>query len=132
MELHTGITGLDEVEVTQANTAESVGSGTLPVFATPAMLASMEKAAYTSVQPYLDEGCGTVGILLNAEHLAASPIGMHVRTESELTEIDGRVLTFSVRSYAGGELIGKGTHKRCIINSERFLSKARSKLDNEK
>ena len=72
-----------------------------------------------------------VGILLNAEHLAASPIGMHVRTESELTEIDGRVLTFSVRSYAGGELIGKGIHKRCIINSERFLAKALSKLDNK-
>lgn len=132
MELRTGITGIDEIEVTQANTAEAVGSGTLPVFATPAMLASMEKAAYTSVQSYLDEGCGTVGILLNAEHLAASPIGMHVRTESELTEIDGRVLTFAVRSYAGGELIGKGVHKRCIINSERFMAKARSKLDNEK
>ena len=56
MELHIGITGVDEVEVTQANTAETVGSGTLPVFATPAMLASMEKAAYASVQPYLDEG----------------------------------------------------------------------------
>ena len=115
MELHIGITGVDEVEVTPANTAEAVGSGTLPVFATPAMLASMEKAAYTSVQPYLD----------------ASPIGMHVRTESELTEIDGRVLTFSVRSYAGGELIGKGVHKRCIINSERFMAKALSKLDNK-
>ena len=85
-----------------------------------------------SVGNFLDEGCGTVGILLNAEHLAASPIGMHVRTESELTEIDGRVLTFSVRSYAGGELIGKGVHKRCIINSERFMAKALSKLDNEK
>ena len=128
MELHTGITG---VEVTAANTAVAVGSGTLPVFATPAMLASMEKAAYESVQPYLDEGCGTVGILLNAEHLAASPIGMRVRTESELTEIDGRVLTFSVHSYAGGELIGKGVHKRCIINSERFMAKALSKLDNK-
>ncbi len=57
---------------------------------------------------------------------------MHVRTESELTEIDGRVLTFSVRSYAAcGELIGKGIHKRCIINSERFLAKALSKLDNK-
>ena len=132
MELHTGITGVDELEVTPANTAEAVGSGTLPVFATPAMLASMEKAAYESVQPYLDEGCCTVGILLNAEHLAASPIGMHVRTKSELTEIDGRVLTFSVRSYAGGELIGKGVHKRCIINSERFMAKALSKLNSEK
>ena len=97
MELHIGITGVDEVEVTQANTAETVGSGTLPVFATPAMLASMEKAAYASVQPYLDEGC----------------------------------VTFSVRSYAGGELIGKGIHKRCIISSERFLAKALSKLDNK-
>ena len=131
MELHTGIIGVDEVEVTPMNTAEAVGSGTLPVFATPAMLASMEKAAYTSVQPCLDDGSGTVGILLNVEHLAASPIGMHVRTESELTEIDGRVLTFSVRSYAGGELIGKGVHKRCIINSERFMAKALSKLDSE-
>ena len=131
MELHTGITGVDEVDVTPMNTAEAVGSGTLPVFATPAMLASMEKAAHTSVQPCLDDGSGTVGILLNVEHLAASPVGMHVRTESELTEIDGRVLTFSVRSYAGGELIGKGIHKRCIINSERFMVKALSKLGNE-
>ena len=131
MELHTGITGIDEVEATAANTAVAVGSGTLPVFATPAMLASMEKAAYTSVQPYLDAGSGTVGILLNAEHLAASPIGMRVRTESELTEIDGRILTFSVRSYAGCELIGKGIHKRCIINSERFMAKTLSKLNNE-
>ena len=83
MELHIGITGVDEVEVTQAKYCRDRRERTLPLFATPAMLASMEKAAYTSVQPFLDEGCGTVGILLNAEHLAASPIGMHVRTESE-------------------------------------------------
>lgn len=127
-ELRVGLKGEARAEVVYENTAAAVGSGALPVFATPSMLALMEKAALESVQPCLEEGKGTVGIRLDIEHLAASPIGMSVRAESELTEIDGRMLSFRVRAWADGELIGEGTHRRCIVSNERFLARAQAKL----
>ena len=110
------------------NTAAAMGSGTLEVFSTPGMIALMERAALESVQPHLDEAMSTVGVSLNVEHLASTPVGMTVRAESELTAIDGRTLTFRVAAYAGDERIGQGTHKRCIIHSGRFMSKAMSKI----
>ena len=128
MELHVGLKGLAETEVCRDNTADTVGSGALPVFATPSMIALMEKAALESVQPFLDEGQGTVGTLMNTSHLSATPIGMTVRAESELTEIDRKKLTFAVRAYAGGELIGEGVHQRFIIDQQRFMEKALQKL----
>ena len=127
--LETGLKGSAEVRVQFLNTAAAVGSGTLEVFATPSMIALMEKAALESVQPQLEEGQGTVGISLNVEHLAATPVGMTVRAESELTAIEGRVLTFQVAAYVGSERIGQGTHKRCIVYNERFMAKALAKRD---
>lgn len=128
MELHVGLKGLAETEVCHDNTADTVGSGALPVFATPSMIALMEKAALESVQPCLDDGQGTVGTLMNTSHLSATPIGMTVRAESELTEIDRKKLTFAVRAYAGEELIGEGVHQRFIIDQQRFMEKALAKL----
>lgn len=93
--LTVGIKGKEEIVVTDANSAKTMGSGTLDVFATPAMIALMEKTAWKSVAPYLEEGCGTVGTLLNVTHDAPTPLGMKVWCESELTEIDGRRLVFS-------------------------------------
>ena len=127
-ELRIGLKGEAAAEVVYANTAAAVGSGALPVFATPAMIGLMEKAALESVQPYLEEGQGTVGVRLEIAHLAATPIGMTVRAESELVEIDRRRLCFQVRAYAGEELVGEGTHQRFIVDSERFLAKAQAKL----
>lgn len=127
MELTVGIKGLAEVEVTPANTAAALGSGALPVFSTPSMIALMEKAALESVQPYLEAGQGTVGTALDVKHLAATPIGMTVRAESELTEIDRRRLVFRVEVFAGGEKIGEGTHERFVIDNERFMAKAQAK-----
>ena len=127
MPLTPGLRGRAETAVTPENTAAAAGSGALPVFATPCMIALMEKAAMLSVQPFLAEGQGSVGTRIEVSHLAATPVGMTVRAETELTEIDRKRLCFSVRAYAGEELIGEGRHERFIVNSERFLQKAEAK-----
>ena len=126
--LSIGLKGLAETLVTEENTAAAMGSGLLPVFATPAMLALMEQAAASSVQPVLPEGQGTVGTRLEVSHLAATPIGLTVRAESELIAVDRRKLRFSVRAWAGDELIGEGEHERFVIDNARFLEKALSKM----
>ena len=126
--LPIGLKGLAETLVTEENTAAAMGSGLLPVFATPAMLALMEQAAASSVQPFLPEGQGTVGTRLEVSHLAATPIGMAVRAESELIAVDRRKLRFAVRAWAGDELIGEGEHERFVIDNARFLEKALSKM----
>ena len=126
--LPIGLKGLAETLVTEENTAAAMGSGLLPVFATPAMLALMEQAAASSVQRFLPEGQGTVGTRLEVSHLAATPIGLTVRAESELIAVDRRKLRFAVRAWAGDELIGEGEHERFVIDNARFLEKALSKM----
>lgn len=128
-ELTVGMKGSAEVEVVHENTAAAVGSGALEVFATPSMIALMEKAALELAGKYLEEGQGTVGIEMNVQHLAATPVGMTVRAEVELIAIEKRVLTFKVEAYAGQELIGTGLHKRCIVLNERFMEKTLAKLN---
>ena len=125
--LTAGICGRAEAEVVFENTAAAVGSGALEVFGTPSMIGLMEKAALQSVQPFLEAGQGTVGLRVDVAHLAATPIGMTVIAESELEKVEGRMLYFQVRAFAGDELIGQGTHQRCIVDNERFLAKAQAK-----
>ncbi len=125
--METGIRGRIETVVTQKESAKTLGSGLLDVYATPAMIALMEGCASQSVAPYLDEGCGTVGTAVNIRHLAATPIGMKVYCESILTEVDGRRLLFNVKAYDETGLIGEGTHERFIINSEKFFAKVNAK-----
>ena len=127
--IEVGIKGRQETIVTKELTAEAVGSGLLPVYATPMMIALMEKTAHTSVSPYLEEGTGTVGTLMNVSHLAATPMGMKVYCESELIEVDRRRLVFSVKAYDESGLIGEGKHERFIIENEKFLAKANQKLN---
>ena len=127
--LTTGIKGKQELVVTKENTAKAMGSGTLEVFATPAMIALMEKTAYESVAPELEEGSGTVGTALNVKHVGASPVGMKITCESELVKVDGRALTFSVKAYDEKGLIGEGEHERFIIYNEKFQAKADAKLE---
>ena len=123
-QLKTGIKGHVESEVVFSNTAAAVGSGTLQVFGTPCMAALMEKAAMESVQPYLEGNEGTVGIEINLQHLAPSPMGMVIYCDSELKSIDGKILTFEVTCRSRKELLGKGTHKRAIIDNLKFMQKA--------
>lgn len=125
--LTTGIKGKLRITVNEKNTAASFESGLLSVFATPAMIALMEKTSYTSVESELGEGMSTVGTSVEIKHISATPVGMDVTCESELVEIDGRRLVFTVKAYDECGLIGEGTHERFIINSENFLSKTNAK-----
>lgn len=127
--LEKGIKGQQEILVTEDNCASELGSGLLEVFATPAMIALMEKTAWMSVDPYLNDGEGTVGTLLNISHIAATPIGMQVRCESELIEVDGRKLVFQVEAYDEAGKIGEGRHERAVINNMKFMDKALKKLN---
>lgn len=125
--MEIGIKNTLEITVTGNLTAAAVGSGTLNVYATPAMIALIEETAWKSVAPYLEEGQSTVGTRLDVSHVAPTPLGMTVRCETELTEVDGRRLVFAVNVYDEAGLIGKGTHERFIIMSEKFQAKADSK-----
>lgn len=125
--LTEGIKGYSELMVTEEMAAKNVGSGTLMVFATPAMIALMEKTAWESVQPELEEGSGTVGTALNVKHVAATPMGMKVTCETELTKVEGRALTFSIKAYDEAGLIGEGTHERFVVYNEKFQAKADAK-----
>ena len=115
--------------VTEANTALSVGSGSLKVYATPAMLALMEKAACKALGPVLAEGETTVGTLLNVKHLSATPVGMQVSATAELLEKDGRRYVFKVTASDECGVIGEGTHERFAVLSEKFTEKTYSKLN---
>ena len=128
MELTKGIIGKKELTVTKDKTAAAVGSGLLDVFATPQMIALMEATASESVAPYLDEGSTSVGTLVNVSHVAATPVGMTVRCESELIEVEGRKLVFTVKAYDECGLIGEGNHERFIVFSEKFMAKTNAKL----
>lgn len=115
--------------VTAEKSAEQVGSGLLPVYATPAMIALMEKCASECVAPYIEEGKSSVGTMLNVKHLSASPIGMQITCTATLTEVDGRRLVFSLEASDEKGPIGEGTHERFIIDIDRFMAKCQSKLN---
>ncbi len=125
--LEIGIKGTGEAVVTEALTAKAMGSGELPVYATPAMAALVEETAWRSVVPALEPGQGTVGTKLEISHLAATPVGGKVRCETILTEIDRRRLVFSAEIWDEAGKIGEGTHERFIVDNERFLAKANAR-----
>ncbi len=125
--LTVGITGKQTVTVTAENSAKTMGSGTLDVFATPSMIALMEKTAWMSIVDYLEEGQGTVGTKLDISHNAPTPLGMTVTCESKLVEIDGRRLVFKVTASDGVDVIGVGRHERFIIFNQKFQEKTNNK-----
>lgn len=127
--LKAGIKGRQEVMVTENNSASALGSGLLEVFATPAMASLIEKTAWMSVAPYMNDGEGTVGTVLNIKHMAATPLGMTVWCESELTEVDGRRLVFHVEVFDETGKVGEGEHERFVINNEKFMVKALKKAE---
>ncbi len=129
MSLTVGTKGRAEDVVNESNTAKTACSGALDVFGTPFMCALMEKAAWTSIAPYLNEGEGTVGTKLNISHVSATPVGMKVWAESEVTLVDGKRIELKVAAYDEKGLIGEGTHERFIITNDRFTAKAARKLE---
>lgn len=126
--MNIGIKGFKEITVTKELTAISVGSGDLEVYATPAMIALMEGTASESVKSELEEGQGSVGTSIAIKHLAATPVGMRVRCETELVDVDGRRLVFKIEAFDELDKIGEGTHERFIISNDKFQNKINSKL----
>ncbi len=120
--------GVAELEVTEKMTASALISGGLPVFATPYLVALMEYAACNAIEKYIDEGFTSVGSGFNFVHSAATPVGLVVRAEAEVTNVDRRAVTFRVTAYDGKGVIGSGTHTRFIVSIDSFLKKARRKL----
>ena len=128
MEITIGMKGETTTLTEREDTALEVGSGSLLVYATPCMAALMEAAACEAIASGLSEGETTVGIELNIQHLSATPVGMEVRAEAEVTAVEGKIITFSLQAFDEAGPIGKGTHKRAVVNSQRFLEKAYAKL----
>lgn len=128
MAIEIGIKGLAETIVEQEDTAKVVGSGDLLVYATPCMVALMEGAACESIAPFLAEGESSVGISMNVTHSSATPVGMEVRAESEVTAVEGRKVSFQIIAYDEAGEIGRAEHERFIVKAERFLEKTYDKL----
>jgi predicted thioesterase len=125
--LKIGMKGEIHETVSACNTAASWGSGGLPVYATPCMIALMEGASVAAVDSSLPAGFSTVGTELNVKHIAATPTGMAVRASGELLEIDGRRLLFRIEAWDEAGKIGEGVHGRFIVENETFLRKVREK-----
>ena len=121
--LTTGLIGIATTTVTTANIAATMKSGSLAVFATPAMCALMEEAACAAVNAHLEAGSGSVGISLNITHDRATAMNDTVKATATLTGVEGRKLVFSVQAEDSKGVIGKGTHERFIINNEKFMAK---------
>ncbi len=128
MEITIGMKGTANTIVEREDTAYEVGSGSLLVYATPCMIALMEGAACDAIAAALPEGKTSVGTALNIAHISATPVGLEVRAEAEVTQVSGSTVTFQITAYDEAGKIGEGAHERVIISSQRFLDKVYSKL----
>ena len=128
MEITVGMKGQASTNVERSDTALEVGSGSLLVYATPCMVALMEGAACEALEGALPETKTTVGTELSIKHISATPVGLEVRAEAEVTAVEGNTITFSVTAFDETGKIGEGVHKRVVINTQRFLEKAYDKL----
>ena len=128
MNIQIGMIGQVETLVEKEDTAQQVGSGDLLVYATPCMVALMEGAACEAIAEGLSEGETSVGTELNIQHVSATPVGLEVYAKAEVTAVEGKVITFQVEAFDEAGTIGKGTHKRVVINAQRFLEKTYAKL----
>ena len=128
MEIKVGMIGTASTIAEREDTAYEVGSGSLLVYATPCMVALMEGAACDAIAAELPEGKTSVGTELNISHISATPVGLEVRAEAEVTEVEGNTITFRITAYDEAGKIGEGTHKRVVVTTQKFLDKTYSKL----
>lgn len=128
-DLLPGLVGENAELVTVEKTAAFWSSGLVAGFSTPALIALMENAAFAAIEKILPMGQTTVGTMVNLKHLAATPVGMHVRARAELVAVDGRKLTFKIEAWDDAEKIGEGTHTRFVVDMEKFTLRLQSKLD---
>lgn len=125
--LDVGLRGTATIRVTPQNTALALGSGDVPVFGTPSLVALLETAAVNALAGRLGPGETTVGTWIEVSHLAATPIGLEVQAEAELVGIEGRKLTFAVVAHDNQTKVGECRHQRMIVARDRFLAKAQGK-----
>ena len=128
MEFTVGLKGTAAGLVEREDTAYEVGSGSLLVYATPCMVALMEGAACDAIAEAIPDDKTTVGIELSIKHVSATPVGMDVHAEAELSEIDGNILTFKLTAFDEAGVIGEGIHKRAVVTAQKFLDKTYAKL----
>lgn len=121
--IETGQKHTSEIIVKDSLSAENVGSGDMPVLATPMMMALMENAAMLAVKDSLEEGMTTVGGHIESSHLAPTKIGEKVMATAEVTRVDGKKIFFKISAYCGETLLGEGTHLRFIVNRQKFLAR---------
>jgi predicted thioesterase len=129
--LKLGLSAKVEIIVSETNTAAHLGSGSITVYATPALVALMENAAVRALVGHLSDGQTTVGGQIDVRHLAATPVGMKVRARAELTEVSGRKLTFQVQAWDEEELIGEAKHIRYIVDVDKFIRKVKEKIKSQ-
>ena len=128
MEITVGMKGTAKTQAEREDTALEVGSGSLLVYATPCMVALMEGAACEAIAEAIPENKTSVGTYLEISHLSATPVGLEVWAEAEVTAVEGSVITFQVTAFDEAGKIGEGIHKRALISTQKFLEKAYSKL----
>lgn len=122
-ELVPGLTGRVSWLVDARHSAETWGSGAVPVFATPSLVGLLEAAAMEALRGRLEPGDTTVGTRIELSHLAATPLGEYVRGEATVAAVDGRRIVFDVAAFDSRQRIGEGRHERVIVSRDRFLSK---------
>jgi fluoroacetyl-CoA thioesterase len=127
MALHPGLSAEIEISVSETDTAAHLGSGSIAVYATPALVVLMESAAVHALEGRLPPGHTTVGGQINLRHLAATPVGMQVRARAELVEVQGRKLSFRIQAWDNVEQVGEATHIRFLIDEEAFMTKVNAK-----
>lgn len=125
--LKPGLVGERTLVVEERHTASHLGSGGVPVYATPMMVLAMEEAALAAVDHLLEPGKATVGYHLDVKHMAATPLGMRVTARAELVAVEGRMLLFTVSAHDEVDKIGEGTHVRAVIDMEKFRAKLEAK-----
>lgn len=128
MNIEIGMKGEAATLAEREDTALEVGSGSLLVYATPCMAALMEAAACEAIEAGLSETETSVGTELNIRHISATPVGLEVRAEAEVTAVEGKTVTFTLQAFDEAGPIGIGNHKRVVVNSQKFLDKAYAKL----
>ena len=125
--LTPGLSAELTITVTEADTAARWGSGTVPVYSTPALVGLMEMTAVKALEPVMEAGQTTVGGHIDVRHLAATPVGMTVRARAELTAIEGRKLVFQIEAWDEVEKIGEALHERFVIDTAKFLARSQAK-----
>ena len=125
--LPIGREGRAEMVVTDAHTAPRIGSGRVPVLATPVMIMAMENAALNAIRPFLEPPETALGTVVAVRHLAATPLGQRVRAEAEVTKVDGRRIEFTLSARDESEEIGRGTHERMVVDYDRIAERVAAK-----